>query len=177
MKNLQKYKYISTAIIVLLFIMMFPVTVFANSSWGWISETKPLDVFPIIVIITLVIETALINLIPKLKKLSKVFCIVTTANLLSFATPYLIEWLFWKVDGETAGYIYPFWEQFDTMPFYTTGIVFLIITLIVETPIVYFTLRKNADKQDIFLITTIGTNILTTIIVAIVERTLCYGHW
>ena len=80
----------SSLIIVLLILQIFNVVVFANSSWVWISEMRPYDILPWVAICTLGIETISLVFIAKIKKGFKVFSFVAIANIISFATPYLM---------------------------------------------------------------------------------------
>jgi len=166
----KKYINLSAVVIVLLLAILFPMTVFANSSWHWITETRPADILPFVIAGTLLIETIAIRFIPKVKNISKIFVVVSVANLVSFLMPYI--WAMFDPDE-----IYTMYQMLERTPFYTVGFVFLFMTIVSELPIVYFSLRKETENKDFLLITIIGINILTTIIVAIVERTLCYGQW
>ncbi|MEL7570576.1 MAG: hypothetical protein AAGU14_08460 [Eubacteriaceae bacterium] len=169
---MKKNKLMSCALCCLLFTAVFHITVSANSSWGWIAETRPYDVLPYVIIITLAIETLAINKIPKICKPFKVFCVVTIANLLSFAAPYL----FWY-SAAVSDQMYTFIETIEHMPVYNVGMSYLIITLAVEVPIVYNAFKKSAQKEKLLLWTVIGTNVATTIIVGIIERIICPGSW
>ncbi len=174
---MKKYQLLSTTVIIFLLTLMLPLTASANSSWHWISATNPLDVFPLVVIITLVTETFLIKKFvrPENIKTSKLFCIITFANLLSFLVPYASEfneWIEYKwYDG------YPFHEWVMKTPFYTTGAGFMIITLLIEVPVVFLALRKRTDNKKRMLIVVTVANVITTVIVAVIERMLCYGSW
>jgi len=50
------------------------------------------------------------------------------------------------------------------------------MTLMIETPMVFFTLRKNAGNKWQFLLTAVGANVITTLITAAAERIFCFGH-
>lgn len=73
--------------------------------------------------------------------------------------------------------IYSFDEVFNKGPSYIITTKYLILTLIVEIPVVYFFLRKDAaNKKQLILVTTIA-NIITTLLIAIIERIVCKGSW
>ena len=84
----------------------FPTIANANSSWRWISETRPWDILPYVVAITLLIEIASIVVIAKIKPIWKVSLSVVIANLLSFAAPYLLAYSFYLSEG-----IYDYFAQ------------------------------------------------------------------
>ena len=65
----------------------------------------------------------------------------------------------------------------DRGPYYTVGTAFLLLTLIIELPVVYFMLKKAADSKKKLALCIVLANVVTTVLVAIVERTLCYGRW
>ena len=73
--------------------------VLANSSWVWISETRPLDLLPIVIAGTLLIEVAAVLLAMRKQKYWKVLFFVTLGNLLSFAAPYLYNYLSYSSVG------------------------------------------------------------------------------
>lgn len=148
---------------------MFPAAVFANSSWVWISEKRPYDLLPFVIVGTLIVEILAVRYIPNIKKLPKVCGLVILGNLLSFAVPYLLR--------VPSGVGYSFVENLDSFPSYTVNILFLIMTLAVEVPFLYKFLRKETEHQKRLLITLIAVNVLTTIGVAVTERIFCYGNW
>ena len=86
---MNRYKAITNTTITALLVFAFSFTAFANSSWAWISETRPYDVLPFVAIATLAIETAALNLILKIGNWHKVFSGVLIGNLISFAVPYI----------------------------------------------------------------------------------------
>lgn len=174
---MKKYRLFSTVAIAIFLVALFPVSVSANSSWHWISLTNPLDIFPLVVIITLVSETLLIKKFAGTEntKISKLFCIITFANLLSFLIPYAVEFNTWIEEKWYDGYTFSEWVM--KTPFYTTGVEFLIMTLLIEVPVVFLVLRKRTDNIKRLILVLTVTNVLSTIIVAIIERMLCYGSW
>lgn len=151
-------------------ICMLPMTASANSSWIWISETRPYDVMPFVAVITIAIETAAIWFVLGKKHLVKIALVVAIANLLSFAAPYLIDYL-----GEMR--IWSMKELMDKFPSYTVRAAYLWVTLLVELPLVFMMLHKHASNKRRFLLFSVGANVATTIITAAAERIFCYGQW
>ncbi len=168
---MKKYKLTSAFIIGLFLLQLFNLTAFANSSWVWISESRPYDVLPWVAIGTLIIETISLVIFAKIKNGFKVFALVTIANVISFAAPYLVNLMIYSHQ------MIPFDKYLEHWPSYTVGILFCIVTILIELPIVYFSLRKNAVSVKKFVITIIVSNIVTTILVAIIERIFCEGLW
>jgi len=168
---MKRYRVLSAGILAGLFALALSPTAFADSSWVWISETRPYDVLPWVAIATLVIETGMIWLICKFEKPFKIFCVVTLGNLLSFAAPYVAAYF-------TRAW-YTFTQMMEHLPSYTVGFVFLAVTLLIELPVEYHLLKNDcpADSLRRFLYTIIAANVLTTVMVAVVERTICKGHW
>ena len=168
---MKKYK-VSSLIIIFLFILEpLALTAFANSSWVWISETRPYDVLPWVAIGTLIIETISIIIFAKIKDGFKVFTFVFIANAISFAAPYLVNLMIYTEE------MFSFDKYLNYWPSYTVGILFCIVTILIELPIIYYSLRKDATCQKKFIITIVATNIITTVLVAIIERIFCVGKW
>ena len=158
--------------LVALMICLLPMTASANSSWIWLSEARPYDVLPFVAVITIAIETAALWYVLGKKHLVKIAVFVVIANLLSFAAPYL--WMYYEMHVEA---LKSFSWLMESGHYYTVGGVYLFMTLMVETPVVFFTLRKNAGNKWRFLLTSVGANLITTLITAAAERIFCYGHW
>ena len=154
-------------------LLLTQIAAYANSSWVWISETRPYDLFPLVVAGTVLLETIAINCIPKLKKPLRVFIVVLLSNLLSFAAAYLLLCLEWVVGFS----LYPAVDALERGPYYLICMVYLVITLAAELPVVYFSLRKCAESKRMLLLTIVLSNILTTAAVAVTERMICYGRW
>ena len=152
--------------------LLLPLTASANSSWMWLSEARPYDVLSFVAVITIAIETAALWWILGKQKLKKIAIVVVLANLLSFAAPY------WFMYDETLRMpLKPFPELMEYGHYFTVGTVFLLMTLLVELPVVFLTLRKHTEKKGRFLLTVVGANVVTTLITAAAERIFCYGQW
>ncbi len=158
---------------ILAFIMCFgfSVTAFANSSWAWITESRPYDVLPFVIVFTLVTETCIIAYFSKIESKSRVFVPVLIGNLLSYAMPYIVY------SNSLYGEVYGLKHALDHSPYYTVGIHFLVMTLVVELPVVYLSLRKKAADKKVLTITTVAINVITTLVVALIERLICRGQW
>lgn len=147
-------------------ILLIPFTAYANSSWCWLTDARPIYILPIVAVITIAAETAIINYFGKVYKISKTLIFVILANLLSFLCPY-ITFLFNSP--------YSFDQFIDNTPSYTVTFVFLLITLFIEMPVVFFSLRKNSENKTALLLSILASNTITTLMVAVVERLVCKG--
>lgn len=163
-------KRINFLIILSLMVAAVPTAVFANSSWYWISEQRPWDILPWVALATIVIEVLAIWRIPATGHFLKTALIVIGANLLSFLLPYGLL----AVGNSWYG---TFQDILESGPCYIVSVMFLIMTLAVELPIVYKVLKQHVQNKKFFLWTIIGTNTVTTILVAIVERMITEGAW
>lgn len=163
----------STLFILFLLLLSIPQVVSANSSWCWISETRPYDVLPVVAIATILIECGMINRCTRPKNYHAILGYVSIANLLSFICPYIINYC--RLMG-IKGY-QPISDMFEHWPAYTVGICFLIMTIVVELPIVYLGLKRRTDNTKKLKRIIIIANVITTIMVAVVERLICQGHW
>lgn len=156
------------SLILFVIVLSFPLAVYANSSWVWISETRPYDILPFAVIITLFIETFSIIKISKVKKYAGVFACVLLGNMLSFSVPYILA---------MTDELYSFEQMLEHMPYYTVGLAYLLITVAVEYPIVYNCLKRYAPNRKTLAFTILGSNLVTTIMTAVAERVFCTGQW
>lgn len=168
---MNRYKAITNTTITTLLILAFSLTAFANSSWVWISETRPYDVLPFVAIATLIIETAALNGFLKIGNWHRVFTGVLIGNLISFAVPYI------GYSNTTPYYDMPLSYILERGPFYTVGAAFLFLTVAVELPFIYFWLKKDVKNKKLLVLTTVMANIVTTVMVAVAERVLCEGRW
>lgn len=162
----NKNKIITVILCIFVFILS-TVSVFADSSWIWISETRPYDLFPIVIILTLIVEIIAINYWAEVHMLLKTCIVVTLANLASFLIPY---WITVYIDGVHQ---YP-----DTLNDYHSIVIgpYLILTFMLEVPIIMLLLKKNADKKKLFIVTLVA-NVLTTLMVYAIEKIFCEGYY
>lgn len=163
-------KRFSTCMFAVMLALSLTMPAYANSSWVWFSESRPYTILPFVIAVTLLIEISAVKLICKTDSLKKTVIVVTPANLISFAVPYLWE-LFWLDKGFDLSYI------LEHTPFYTIGAVFLLVTILCELPVVYVLLRKNTEKKGRLLFTVIGANVITTALAAAAEGILCRGEY
>ncbi len=168
---MNRYKLITNTVTTSMLIFIFSFTAFANSSWVWISETRPYDVLPFVALATLIIETAALNLILKIGNWHKVFSGVLIGNLISFAVPYI------GYSNTPPYYDMPLSYILERGPFYTVGAAFLFLTVAVELPFIYFWLKKDVKNKKLLVLITVLANVVTTAMVALAERLLCEGHW
>jgi hypothetical protein len=93
--------------------------------------------------------------------------------LLSFIAPYLERaYRFIPTSGE-----YAIMAAFNKGPFYIVLSGYLILTVIVELPLVFYLLREeSANKKNLFM-SILLSNTVTTLLVAVLERIICIGRW
>ncbi|MCI6737322.1 MAG: hypothetical protein MR593_04285 [Intestinibacter sp.] len=165
---MKKDKLLFTVIFSVICLSCFPIISYANSSWHWVSDRRPYDVLPFVIIITLLIETFFVVHFAKVKNLLKAFLVVLISNILSFIFPYFT----YAFDE-----IYTFEQMMEHTPSYTIGLAYLLSTLIIEFPLVYGFLFKDAPNEKSLISSIIVSNIITTILVFVIERILSPGCW
>ena len=119
---------------------------------------------------TILIECLSIWLIPRTGHAFKVLGIVMVANAASFLLPYA----FLEADLSWYG---TFEHILDSGPHYIVSGVFLLLTLLVEMPIVYNVLKSKVQDKKKLQLTIIISNMITTAGVAIIERLITEGYW
>lgn len=151
-------------------------TSYADSSWYWISTTRPYDVLPYVAAVTLAAETLAVNWICRIHRPLKVFLVMLLGNLISFSLPYIgasFDPVF-HIPGHPWHSVSMYAES---LPFYTVGAFYLLLTIAAELPVEYSMLRRSAPDSRRLLYTIVGANTATTIFVAVTERLFCRGHW
>ena len=163
-------KRITRVIVITCFVLLIiPQAVFADSSWCWLTDTRPFDILPPVALATIVIEVLAIWLIPNTGKLMKTAVAVILANAASFLLPYALL---------LNDPVYPkFDDMLNAGPNYIVGAGFVILTLVLEIPIVYNLLKKHVDSKKKLLWSIVGSNIVTTAMVAVIERMVTNGYW
>ena len=163
-------KRITRVIVITCFVLLIiPQGVFADSSWCWLTDTRPFDILPPVALATIVIEVLAIWLIPHTGKLMKTAVAVILANAASFLLPYALL---------LNDPVYPkFDDMLNAGPNYIVGAGFVILTLVLEIPIVYNLLKKHVDSKKKLLWSIVGSNIVTTAMVAVIERMVTDGYW
>ncbi len=144
----------------------------ANSSWIWFTQARPWHLLPLAVLLTLGIEAAALLLFVRPEKPGLGIAAVTVANLLSFAMPYALKWLICLGDG-----LYPFRDFIEHGPVYTVGTAFLLMTLLVEIPVVCQVMKKHVSDRKRLFLTLLFSNVVTTSVCAAMERLLCPCRW
>lgn len=169
---MQKRHRYSVAAGTLILAAALATPVFANSSWRWLSDTRPYDLLPIAVVMTLVIEILAINYIPRVRDLKRTAFWVTLCNLLSFASTYVFTYL-------GSGVVKSFDELLEYTPVYTIGLFSFLLTVVVEIPLTQWKLSNGMDDKGKtrLLVTILCSNALTTGLVFALERILAPGKW
>lgn len=168
---MKKYRYISCILGSVLVAFLMPVIGFANSSWRWLTDVTPFYILPVVMLATIIAEVGLISRQTEQGKIIKVICFVFVANLISFVLPYLIEF------SQALMVVDSFSDYLDKGPTYIVGLIYLILTLISEVPVVYNGLKKDSKNKKKLLLSIFISNGITTVVVAFVERIVCRGSW
>ncbi|KJF28202.1 hypothetical protein TZ02_05060 [Clostridium aceticum] len=170
-----KYVFATSLLVFLTFGNSF---VYANSSWRWLTSS-PKELLPIAIIFTLAIEYIGILSLGKLHLIKweriKIFGIIVLANIASFILPYIIR--AYTLRPISGGWVNAWRDAFTKGPYYIVLFGYLFLTLLVEVPIVYGFLKKYTLSKKFLMSLIILLNIITTCIVAIIERTLYHGQW
>ena len=151
------------------------LTVYANSSWHWFTR-NPLPVLPWAIVGTLIVETFIISRYNHIGSV-KPAIIVIIGNLISFLVPYIFLGITPEIFEENANFFSRIESATNKYPWYTIGIVFLCLTLIVEVPVVYVSLRNKVISKKRLIVSIIMANVITTVTVAILERCIYEGSW
>lgn len=158
-----------------LLLTLMPVSALANSSWRWFTKTRPHDLLPVSIVLTIVIEIFALLRYGGVKSKGWAIGSVIAANLISFLVPWALEY---------EDFLYGGWNtamNFDAFlsktPHYQVTMLFLLLTLLLELPVLYLLLRKRAQSKKRLMITAAGANAMTTVICALLERTICRGQW
>lgn len=166
----------SIPIVMLILSFFCSATAYANSSWYWISTTRPYDVLPYVAVITIAAETLAVNFLCHMHHPVKVFLVILLGNLISFCLPYIgasFDPIF-HIPGHPWQSVLMYVEA---LPFYTVGAFYLLLTVAAELPIEYCLLRKLTGDSRRLLYTIIAANTATTLFTAVTERIFCRGHW
>lgn len=157
--------------------LIFPTIAWANSSWHWVT-VSPKQILPIAVIVTLAVETIGLITFGKVRGNLRAFIAVAFANTVSFVTPYLERAVPMFYRGTVPGDWNHAWDKaFNAGPYYMVGIGYFLLTILLELPLIYCFLRKHTESKKQLFIAIIFVNIITTAIVAIMERIFCQGQW
>lgn len=161
--------------LVCLTLTAIPAAALANSSWRWFTKTRPHDLLPLAIILTVAIEIFALLRFGGVKGKKRAAVSVAAANLVSFLVPWVLEY---------DTFLYEHWNtvmDFDVFlsktPNYQVTLAFLLLTLLFEIPVLYLLLSKHTESKKRLLLTAAGANTVTTLICAVMERTLCRGQW
>lgn len=168
----MKDKVFAMIIISLCSMLTFLTTTYANSSWIWLTA-DPLTILPYAIIFTLIVEVIAVVKIGKVKEYKKAFLIIIIANLSSFILPYVFLAFEFLPFSDTLSISY----SVSKGPYYIVLTGYLMMTILIELPVIYFLLEKNTLNKKNLIISIIFSNVVTTLAVAVVERMVCIGHW
>ena len=165
--------------IMFLMVCIFAVSscfVYANSSWIWLTDNRPWDILPWVAVATIIIEALAIWWIPKTGHFVRVLITIVIANIASFLIPVL-GWY----NADKAMFA-SFQDYLDKMPYFVDLSIegfmgFLGFTLLIEIPLVLLSLLFITEKRKTLVLTVIGANVVTTALVAVVERIYADGLW
>ena len=166
----MKKKTLIRLIAVIAIAMLFPITAYANSSWHWLTKTVPFDILPYVVVLTLAIEYFLLKTVNVIIKPFRLLLVVCAANLASFLLPFAV-----LLAPDEVGYTFEM--SINHWPTYIIGLGYLFLTLIVEVPVVYYSLRGVVENKKKLVNSIIIVNVITTVMVAVIERIVCKGSW
>lgn len=165
---------IKTSILwIMILCISFAGTVYANSSWVWLTDKKPWHLLPVAVVLTLLIEITMHKYLLNIK-LAKVYVAIIIANVCSFLLPYV---MICYVNYSQV--LYTVKETLNAGPTYMIRFGYLFMTLVIEVPIVRSMIKElvgEAGRKKAFSVTVIS-NIITTVLVFVIERILCQGTW
>ena len=133
----------------------------ANSSWVWLTDGRPIDSLYYAIFLTVGLEFLIILTVNRIKKPLKLLAVVGLANPASFGLPYIYLPYF-------IGIGYSQRELIEKGPVYTIGTGYLLLTLAVEIPTVYYCFYRACDRRKLLLFSIIIANIITTLAVAII---------
>lgn len=120
--------------------------------------------FPMIVGGMLVIEVIMIMLLTDVKRIVNVSFAVLVANVASFVLPRIALGLL-KYDFFYQGMI----TQGLISSNIIAGVAYLVVSLIIELPILYFMLRVFTPKKVRLMVVAAAANVVTTVAFTVVE--------
>lgn len=165
---------IKTSILwIMILCISFAGTVYANSSWVWLTDKKPWHLLPVAVVLTLLIEITMHKYLLNIKSV-KVYVAIIIANVCSFLLPYVMVCYV-----NYSQVLYTVKETLNAGPTYMIRFGYLFMTLVIEVPIVRSMIKElvgEAGRKKAFSVTVIS-NIITTVLVFVIERMLCQGTW
>ncbi|KMK75841.1 hypothetical protein [Alkalihalobacillus pseudalcaliphilus] len=165
------------AFVSVIFILSVPTNVLANSSWQWLMGS-PKEILLLAILFTLLVEIGFILIFlrnEQIKVISIVILVVSGANLLSFIGPYIFRTLSFM--DFTRNWAEAWSYSFMSGPYYIILMGYLLLTIVIEVPLVYQFLKQQTKNEKGLLVILITINIITTLIVSIIERLIYQGSW
>ncbi len=161
-----------TIIISFCIMLTFLTTAYANSSWIWLTD-NPLTILPYAIIFTLIVEIIAVIKIGKVKNYKRACLIILIEKLSSFILPYVFLAFEFLPFSNTLSISY----SVDNGPYYIVLTGYLMMTLLIELPMTYFLLEKSSLNKKRLIFSIVVSNIVTTLVIGIIERMICIGHW
>lgn len=155
-----------------LILLILPSVAYANSSWHWLTGS-PMRILPLAVVLTLAVETGIISGFGRVRNIWKAVLCISLANLVSFLAPILVR----AAETVPVRGSFALSNAFEGGPLYIVFTGYLVLTIIVELPLVYMLLKKDTEKARNLAASILAANILTTVSVAVVERLTSVGQW
>lgn len=158
---------------IVIMILFLSSEAYANSSWHWVT-TSPMKILPFAVISTLLIETVSVVRFGNVANTRKALKIVSLANVISFIAPYAER--AYRFSAVSRG-ISLLFAVFDKGPYYMILSGYLLLTVVVELPVVYYFLSKETVNKKRLTQAIVLSNVITTLSIAVLERIICKGRW
>lgn len=162
-------KFLATILISVCLLLTLPVSVYAHAYWIWESELRPYEVLPIAAVIGITIEACALIFIARVGRPWKAVIILIITNALSLFIPFVI----YSMRDSSLGFTLA--QRVEHVP-YLIDIIYFLALIIFEMPTVFFTLKKDSLDKRKLAWTIVITNVATSSLYAIAERTLCWGR-
>jgi len=170
---------VKAAYAAIIIVALIPAAALANSSWHWFDE-DPTSLLPIVIVGTLAIEMFIVFRFGGVPRKALTLAIgaasIIVSNLISYVLPYILDAMhavsLYGIDRSEA----LSWSV-SKGPFYIIMPMSLILTIICEYPIVYFSMRWAVKDRKALIWAIIIANVITTASVALMERMLVKGSW
>ena len=120
--------------------------------------------------LTIVIEYLMIKNILHIQNKKRVLIAVCISNLVSFMVPYFA---IYYQDGVNERIN----QKIESIHFYTINNEYLLMTLIIECPNDYEIVEDEIHDKKKSLGVIAAANVVTTVMVAAIERIACRGSW
>lgn len=171
--GVMKYRFYNAVIFTFIIMLFSASAAYANSSWHWVT-TSPMTVLPFAIIFTLLIETVGVVRLGKVEDSKKAMKIIALANIISFIAPYMERAYRFRAVSSGISLLF---AVFDKGPYYMILSGYLLLTVVVELPVVYYFLSKETVNKKQLAQAIVLSNVITTLLVAVLERMICIGRW